>query len=396
MRIACLHVPHFAIQVERRENPALCGKPLIIGGYHHETGRVRDVSEEAAAYGVVSDAPLRQAYSLCPRGVFLPYSEERCRQAFSSVISLVAQLCPLVEPAPPSHVLMGLKYEANEARFVAGVTAAVEKEMGFLLSCGIGSARFVARLASEKAGLSQVLVVPDGEEQAFLQYLPLEHLPVSAGTIRRLRLFGISRVGELLALPRGAVECQFGKEGRRLYELALGSDAGSVGQWKEDGEFVLGKCFDVPVGDSGQLLEATEELLESLCRELRERWQCCRSLAVTLRFENGRVEHKVLHFKAPTASRETIACRLLCCVEQLAGIAPVCELSLVAGDLCAESGTQASFLDGPPRSKEQLVEAVRVLQQRYGRSVLKKVVSRRNGRLPEERFSFAACEAEEG
>ncbi|MBE9505910.1 MAG: hypothetical protein IMY84_03765, partial [Chloroflexi bacterium] len=217
MRIASLHVPHFGIQVERRENPALCGKPLIIGGYHHETGRVRDVSEEAAAYGVVPDAPLRQAYSLCPRGVFLPYSEEKCMEVFSRMLFLVAQLCPLVESAPPSHVLLGLKYEADEARFVADVMASVEEEMGFLLSGGIGSTGFVARLASEKAELSQTLVVRAGEEQAFLQYLPLESLPVSAGTIRRLCLFGISRVGELLTLPRGAVECQFGKEGRRLY-----------------------------------------------------------------------------------------------------------------------------------------------------------------------------------
>jgi len=387
MRIACLHVPHFAIQVERRENPALCGKPLIIGGYHHETGRVWDVSEEAAAYGVVPDAPLRQAYSLCPRGMFLPYSEERCRQAFSRVLSLVAQLCPLVEPAPPSHVLMGLKYEANEARFVAEVMASVEEEMGFLLSCGIGSTGFVARLASEKAALSQTLVVPVGEEQAFLQYLPLERLPVSAGTIRRLCLFGISRVGELLTLPRGAVECQFGKEGRRLYELARGSDAGSVGQWKEEEEFVLGKCFDVPVEDSGQLLEVTEELLESLCRKLRERWQCCRTLAVSVCFENGETTRRELHFK--------MARRVLECVEEIARSFPVEEVRLEAGDLCAEEGTQTSFLDGPPRSKEHLVEAVRVLQQRYGGSVLKKVVSRRNGRLPEERFSFAACEAEE-
>ena len=395
MRIACLHVPHFAIQVERRENPAFCGKPLIIGGYHHETGRVWDVSEEAAAYGVVPDAPLRQAYSLCPRGVFLPYREERCRQAFSLLLSLVAQLCPLVEPAPPSHVLMGLKYETNAARFVADVMAVVKEQMGLLVSCGIGSTGFVARLASEKAEISQVLVVPDGEEQVFLQYLPLERLPVSADTVRRLRLFGISLVGELLTLPRGAVECQFGKEGRKLYELALGSDGRLVGQWQEGRELVLEKCFDVPVEDSGQLLEATQELLESLCRELRERWQCCRTLVVSVCFENGEATRQELRFKEPVASRQRMARRVLECVEEIARSYPVEELRLEAGDLCAEKGTQASFLDGPPRSKEKLVEAVKVLQQRYGSSVLKKAVSRRNGRLPEERFSFAACEAEE-
>ncbi|MBN1855672.1 MAG: hypothetical protein JW846_01810 [Dehalococcoidia bacterium] len=395
MHIACLHLPHFAVQVERKGHPALRGKPLIIGRYRHDMGYVSDVSEEAAACGIAPDMPLRQAYSLCPDGVFLPYSEDTCGEAFSLVLLQVAQMCPIVEPYAPSHIFMNLRYEADEVRFVEEVTAAVERESGCSVSCGMGSARFVARIASEEADLHRIVVVPDGEEQAFLRELPLESLPVSSGTIRRLRLFGISRVGELLSLPRAAVECQFGKEGQKLYELARGLDDSRIGQWEKESECVRGRCFDVPVEDSGQLCESIEELLESLCFDLKARWQCCRTLVLTLSFEEGDVAQKELHFKEPTASQRLMAQRLVSYITRSVEVAPVNELSLVASDLCAESGTQMSFLDGPRRSDEGFAKAIEVLQQRYGRGVMRKVVARRNGRLPEERFSLTACEVDE-
>jgi len=392
MRIACLFLPHFAVQVERKEAPALCGKPLIIGRYRHDMGYVCDVSEEAAACGIVPDMPLRQAYSLCPDGVFLPYSEDTCGEVFSLVLLQVAQMCPIVEPYASSHIFMNLRFEVDEVRFVEEVMAAVEKESGCSVSSGIGSARFVARIASEEAELRQMVVVLDGEEQGFLQELPLENLPVSAGTIRKLSLFGISRVGELLTLPRAAVECQFGKEGQKLYELARGFDDSRVDQWKKEGECVRSRCFDVPIEDSDLLCEAIEELLESLCLDLKARWQCCRNLTLTLSFEDGGVERKEMHFKEPTVSRVRMAHRLVRCITRLVEIAPVAELSLVAGDLCAESGGQMSFLDGPQRSNDGFVKAVEVLQQRYGSGVMKKVVTRRNSKLPEEQFFFAAWE----
>ena len=132
-----------------------------------------------------------------------------------------------------------------------------------------------------------------------------------------------------------------------------------------------------------------------LCLDLKAQWQCCRNLTLTLSFEDGSVAEKELHFKEPTASWELMAQRLMSYINGFMEMAPIDELSLVAGNLCAESGTQMSFLDGPQRSNEGFVRAIEVLQQRYGRGVMKKVVKRRNGRLPEERFSFAACELDE-
>jgi len=299
-----------------------------------------------------------------------------------------------VEPVPPSHFLLGLRYEKDESRFAAEVSAVVEGETGFRMSCGVASSRFVARLASEDAELSQVLLVTAGAERDFLRGLPLERLPVSASTLRRLRLFGISRIGELPLLPAGALEAQFGIEGRRLLELARGADDGRVQPWKDDAEIVVERGFDTPVEDGGELLETVDDMLRCLCGDLEARWQSCRRLTVTARFENGEMFREEVRFKEATASRETLSRRLAACIERLAGAAPVCTMRLEAADLGAGPGRQTSFLDAPQRSTPQLREAVRALQQRYGRDAVKRVVVRAGGRRPEEAFSFAACDPE--
>jgi DNA polymerase-4 len=365
-----------------------------MGGYHHEKGHVIESSAEAAVYGVTPGVSLRQAYTLCPDGVFLPYREECCTEAFSLVRSHLVQLCPLVEPSPPSHFLLGLRYEREERRFAVEVSAAVEGETGFRMSCGIASSRFVACLAAEDAGLSQVLLVPAGAERDFLRGLPLERLPVTAPTLRRLRLFGIARIGELRLLPAGALEAQFGIEGRRLLELATGVDDARVQPWRDDAMVVAERSFDIPVEDGGELLEVVGEMLDCVCGDLEARWQACRRLTLAARFENGEMLREELRFKEATASREVLKRRVTACIERLSGAAPVSMLRLEAADLGAGSGRQTSFLDGPRRSTPQLRDAVRALQLRYGKDAVKRIVVRAGGRRPEEAFSFTACDPE--
>jgi len=394
MRIASFFLPQLALQAECRANPSLRSRPLIVGGYHHEKGRVIESSAEAVAYGVTPGVSLRQAYALCPDGVFLPYREERCGEAFLLVRSWMVRLCPLVEPAPPSHFLLGLRFERDERRFCSEVNMVVECETGFRLSCGIASSRFVARLAAEDAGLSRVLLVPVGGEGLYLRGLPLERLPVSAPVLRRLRLFGITCIGELPLLPAGALEAQFGIEGRRLLELARGVDDGRVQPWSDDATVVVEHGFDIPVEDGGELLATMADMIDAVCADLEARWQSCRCLTLTARFENGETCRQEVRFKEATASRETLSRRVTACVERLAGATPVSMLRLEAADLGAGVGRQASFLDGPRRSTPQLREAVRTLQQRYGRDAVKRIVVRAGGRRPEEAFSFAACDPE--
>ena len=97
MRIACVYINHFAVQVETREQPDLSGKPLIIGGFPHERKSVIDCSPVADRCHIHPGVSLRQAHHLCPEAIFLPLNEELYHQAFEEVLSILDGFSPAVE-----------------------------------------------------------------------------------------------------------------------------------------------------------------------------------------------------------------------------------------------------------------------------------------------------------
>jgi len=388
MRVACLFFPHFAVQVEERDNRELQGKPVIIGGFHYETKAVHDVSEAAAACGVSPGLPLRQAYTLCPHGAYLPLDGEKYDAAFGEVLGLLAGCSPKVECGAPGYALVDLAYEPDEARFTREIVEHVWTRTHFQMSVGVASSRFAARVASQVAGSRRSLIIPAGEERKFLEAFPVDLLPAPLELIRRLELLGIHEIGELMELPCEAVELQFGVEGRRVWEIANCVDSTGIRTWTEPQALEEELRFEPPVDNLDFLLAGTDELLDRLSCKLKKRWQYCRRLTVSLRFRNDHIVQRAFYFKEATASSGPMRNRLQHCFEQAGFTAPVSEMRLTLTDFCAEEGKQSSFLGKPSKHWERLWSAIHVLQQKHGRSVLKRAVSRRSARLPEEAFSF--------
>ncbi|MBE9513873.1 MAG: DNA polymerase IV, partial [Chloroflexi bacterium] len=174
MRVGCLFFPHFSVQVEARDNSAIPGKPIIIGGFPHELKPVHDASKEAIKHGIQRGMPLRQAYALCPRGLFLPLAEEKYNCAFTQVLSLLSRYSPTIEATATEHAFLDVTYEPDETRFIRAVDETIERETGFHASMAIASNKFVALTASLVASTGQALVIPEGEEKEFLQDLPVD------------------------------------------------------------------------------------------------------------------------------------------------------------------------------------------------------------------------------
>jgi DNA polymerase-4 len=388
MRVGCLFFPHFAVQVEARDNGAMLGKTIIIGGFPYELKSVYDASEEAIKHGIKRGMPLRQAYALCPQGQFLPLAEEKYNNAFTHVLALLADQSPVIEATTPAYAFMDVSYEHDEARFIQEIKETIKNKTHFQASMAIASNKFLAQMASQVAEPGQALIVLEGEEREFLRDLPVDSLPISFESLRRLKLFGIYKMGELAELSCEAVSLQFGGEGQRLWELANGIDSSRLMPWGKLEMLKEGFCFEPPAENLSFLLAKADELLGKLSWQLKQHWQYCRRLTMSLSFTNGHLVQREFHFKEATSCKETMLRHLRHCLEKARFTAQVNEMRLTLTEFCAEEGKQDSFLDKPPIREEKLASSIKGLQQRYGEGAVAKTLCKLTAALPEDSFSF--------
>jgi len=386
MRIGCIFFPNFAVQVEVRDNNTLSGKPIIIGGFPYQLKAVNDASEEAMGQGVTRGMPLRQAHALCPEAIFLPLAEDKYSDVFTNVLNLLAQYTPVVAVGAETCALLDATLERDEFAFMKETLEIIEEKTGLHTSASIASNTFVARVASQVAKLNECLVVPDGEERRFLQNLPVDLLPASPESLRRLKLFGIYKMDELAKLPIGAVKLQFGREGQILWELANGIDFSKLTPWKMPEALTGEVVFEPPAEALTIILNGAGDLLNSLAGQLKQHWQCCRRLTMCLSFSNGDMVKRTLHFKEATCSKEVMLRQLQHYLEMARFTSLVEKMTLTLTVLCSEEGKQVSFLDMQVKHWEKLIRAINQLQQRYGQGIVKQVLCKERCLLPEDSF----------
>ncbi|HUW95311.1 MAG TPA: DNA polymerase Y family protein, partial [Anaerolineae bacterium] len=232
MKIAYVLVPHFPLEVDKREDPSLEGRAVVIGGLPHERGNVYEVSPEALEQGVEVGMSLRQAEELCPEAVFLPTGEGRYASAFEEMLMALEPFSPLIEP----HGLGGVYLEVSglqrlygpDERLGESIAGAVKGTTGLPVRVGIARGKFTARIAAMEGNSGDIQVISPGKERRFLKRLPISLLPIGEETRGRLHLLGIRTMGQLTSLPISAVLAQFGLEGRRAHQLARGKDGSKV------------------------------------------------------------------------------------------------------------------------------------------------------------------------
>jgi DNA polymerase-4 len=338
---------------------------------------------------------LRQAYALCPQAIFLPLAEDRYNDAFTSVLNFLAQYTPVVAMGAETCALLDATLERDELPFMTEIMEILKEKTGLYTSAGIGSNIFVARVASQVAKSGQCLIVSDGDERRFLQNLPLDLLPASPESLRRLKLFGIYTMEGLAKLPIGAVKLQFGREGQILWELANGIDSSKLMPWKMPEAITDQVFFEPPTEVLTIVLNGAADLLNSLAGQLKQSWQCCRCLTICLSFSNGDMVKRTFHFKEATCSREAMLRQLQHYLERTRFTSLIERMTLTLTDFCHEEGKQASFLDTQVKHWGKLITAISQLQQRYGKGIVKQVLYKEGRLLPEDSFSFANFDVKE-
>lgn len=302
-RIACVLVPHLAVQAIERADPELVGQPLVVC----EGRDVLDLSSAARKLGLRVGMTLVAARAAAPEAAYRPRSPELVRSAESALADLGAAFSPRVELVAAGVALdvsdLGQLF-ANDAE-IANALCVAARKLGLAVRVGIAGDKTTARIAA-RAGIgddgepSDITIVAPGREAAFLAPLSIALLEPDPQVLATLRSWGVRTVGELEALPQGGVAVRLGAEGARLGRIARGQANTPLVARPEPTLFEEGIDLDWPCENVEPLLFVLRRLLENLTARLACRGLSASDLGLTLKLSPRGRDVRVVPVASPT------------------------------------------------------------------------------------------------
>ena len=228
LTIAHIDCDAFYAAVEKRDNPELADKPLIIGG--GKRGVVSTACYIARIHGVRSAMPMFKALEACPQAVVLPPNMEKYVTVGRQVRALMQELTPLVQPLSIDEAFLDLAgterlHHAPPALTLARFARRIEAEIGISVSVGLSYCKFLAKVASDLQKPRGFSVIGREEALTFLAARPVTTIwGVGKAFAATLESDGIRMIGQLQTMEEGDLMRRYGTMGQRLYRLSRGID----------------------------------------------------------------------------------------------------------------------------------------------------------------------------
>ena len=265
----------FFASVEQRDHPELRGKPVAVGmGGTADRGVVSAASYEARKFGVHSAMPIRTARRLCPDCIFVAVNGALCQRVSREVMAILRRFTPLVEPVSIDEAFLDVT--ASRALFGDGpaiaraIKAAIRNELELTASVGVAGTKLVAKIGSDLRKPDGLVVVPPGEEAAFLDPLPISRLwGVGPQTAAALKDFGVTTIGDLARMDRASLVRRFGQHGAALVDRAHGVDADPVDDPDAAKSISHEHTFDIDTADPEVLERTMLAMAEGVSGRLR-------------------------------------------------------------------------------------------------------------------------------
>jgi DNA polymerase-4 len=232
LTIAHLDCDAFYAAIEKRDDPSLNNKPLIVGG--ETRGVVSTCCYMARKYGVRSAMPMFQARKLCPQAVILKPRHSYYSQVARQIRTMMQDLTPLVEPLSLDEAYLDLSgteriHHHTPAKTMAALAARIEREIAITVSIGLSGNKFLAKLASELDKPRGFAVIGMAEARSFLRDKPVGMMR-GAGKVMQARLErdGITTIGQLQDADPKILATRYGATGLWLHRMASAQDSRPV------------------------------------------------------------------------------------------------------------------------------------------------------------------------
>jgi DNA polymerase-4 len=361
----------FYASVEQRDDPALRGRPVIVGG-----GVVLAASYEAKARGVRTAMGGRRARQLCPEAAVVTPRFEAYTEASRAVFRLFEHTSPLVEALSIDEAFIDVRglghIKGTPIEIARRLRRDVRDEVGLVITVGIAGTKFLAKVASGVAKPDGLLLIPAGRELAFLHPLPVTRLwGVGRVTADKLHAHGLTTVGQVARLEQSALIDMLGRaSGRHLHALARNRDPRLVRTRRRRRSIGAQRALGRRARAPGEIEASLMTLVDRVARRLRAAGRACRTVVLRLRFddfERATRSHTVPEATARTSTLLAIARGLLTASAALIAQRGLTLIGISLTNLCDRDAIQLAL---PFDRASGLDDAVDALRQRFGASAI--------------------------
>jgi DNA polymerase IV len=303
--IAHIDCDAFYASVEKRDDPTLEDRPLIVG---HAGGRgvVTTACYLARISGVRSAMPMFQALELCPDAVVLPPDMAKYKRVSTTIRDIFLSATPMVEPLSLDEAYLDLTdehriSEPSAAQALVHIARRIEDEVGITVSIGLSANKFLAKLTSELQKPRGFSVIGRMEAKAYLATLSVRKIHgVGAATARRMEADGIRTIADLQAQSAQQIEARFGKFGRRLAQFVQGEDERAVTPARPTKSISAETTFRRDTGSAADLIETARGLSQQVARQLERKGLAGGTVVLKLKTSDFRILTRNRRLAHPT------------------------------------------------------------------------------------------------
>jgi DNA polymerase IV len=385
LAIAHVDCDAFFAAIEKRDNPSLRDRPVIVGGGRR--GVVATACYVARTFGVTSAMPMFQALKACPHAVVIRPDINKYSAVGHEVRRLMRELTPLVEPVSIDEAFLDLTgterlHQSSPALSLLRFAGRVEKDIGISVSIGLSYNKFLAKIASDLEKPRGFSVIGRAEAAAFLRDRPVGLIPgIGKAAQARLAKAGVTLIRHLRETPPERLVPVLGRDAQRLARLADGEDERPVTPEHETKSISAETTFETDLASFEDLEPILWRLCEKVAHRLKRSHLAGRS--VTLKLKDAA-------FRLRTRSRSglpatQLAARLFEPARML--LRNECDgtafrlIGIAASDLC--EGTEADhgdLADIQVIREAQMEAAVDRIREKFGRNAVQKGLALRSQR----------------
>jgi DNA polymerase-4 len=328
-RILHIDLDAFYASVEQRDNPALQGKPVVVGGDPTRRGVVAAASYEARTFGVRSAIPMSRAVRLCPSLIIVRPDFVKYRTVSEQVFAIYRSVTPLVEPLSLDEAYLDVTENAWGEPL--GMTVArrikqtIKETTGLTASAGVAPNKFLAKIASGWKKPDGLTVIAPGRIESFLQGLPVDALwGVGPKTAERLREHGIVKLVDVRQRSIESLREIVGSGAEWLHDLSHGRDDRPV-QPNHERKSCGSECtYENDLTDLDRIRAEISEMARAAAGWLGKHAMFARTVVIKVRYDDFTTITRSHSEPKPTRDPDRLGARAVALLEKTeAGRRPV-------------------------------------------------------------------------